>query len=229
MSLKHSLFLFAALFTVQQAAHASVTIQLNVASLRDSGGSVIPANTTIVLVADTNGFSNGAALGAELSGLNLTAGNTFGDGGKIVGVFSASDLNAGDIGLSGTLNNLDLAAFGLTGGAGTAGSDLAVLWFPNLTGTGTQTLANGQSFGFYRSDTIDADSYGGTAPSDAISFNVPTDGGSYQLTALDSNLDGSVPNSSLTANLTVTAVPEPSRLAFLFLGLAGLITRRKRK
>jgi hypothetical protein len=202
---------------------------MQVGPLRNSLGGIIPNNTTLVLVSDTNGFSNLNDLGVELNGINLTAGTTFGSGSRILQVIGASDLNSNEFGYSTTLSNLDLAANGLTGAAGTAGTDLALLWFPGLTGSASQNLTVGQSFGFYRSDTIDAASYGGSAPVDAISFNVPTDGFTYQLAAYDTNLGGSIAPSSFNATGVVSGVPEPSRSVLTILGLAGLIIRRRRK
>jgi hypothetical protein len=227
MNLKYTYLLLAGLF-VTHTAQATVTLQVTAGSLRNSSGNIVPNNTTMVLVSDTNGFSSLATLGLELSGLNLTAGTTFGDGLRILQVTGASDLGSGEFGYSATLSGLDLAANGLTGASGTAGTDLAVLWFPGLTGTGSQTLANGQSFGFYRSDTIDSVSWGGAAPTDAISFNMPTDPGSYQLAAVDTSLFGGIATSSFNAAGTVGAVPEPSRSMLALIGLTCLLGRRKR-
>ena len=183
MNFKCTFLLLAGLF-LTHTTQATVTLQVTVGNLRNSSGNIVPNNTTMVLVSDTNGFSSLPNLGLELSGVNLTAGTTFGDGLRILQVTGASDLGSGDFGYSATLSGLDLAANGLTGATGTAGTDLAVLWFPGLTGTGSQTLANGQSFGFFRSDTIDTASWAGSVPSDAISFNMPTDPGSSYITSL---------------------------------------------
>jgi hypothetical protein len=227
MNIKHAAFLLVGIF-VAQTTQASITLQMQVGPLRNSLGNIIPNNTTLVLVSDTNGFSNINDLGLELNGVNLSAGTTFGSGSRILQVIGASDLNSNDFGYSTTLSNLDLAANGLTGAAGTAGTDLALLWFPGLTGSAPQNLAMGQSFGFYRSDTVDAASYGGSAPVDAISFNVPTDGFTYQLAAYDTNLGGTIATSNFNATGVVAGVPEPSRSMLALIGVACLIGRRKR-
>lgn len=227
MNIKHSFLLLAGIF-VAHTAQATVTLQVTVGDLRNSSGNIVPNNTTMVMVSDTNGFSNLATLGQELSGVNLTAGTTFGDGLRILQVVGASDLNSGDFGYSATLSGLDLAANGLTGAAGTAGTDFAILWFPGLTGTGAQTLTDGQSFGFYRSDTIDSASWGGSIPSDAISFNMPSDPGTYSLAATDTNLGGGIATSNFNAT-GVVGVPEPSRSMLALLGLSSLVVRRRRK
>lgn len=211
-----------------QTAQATVTLQLTAGALRDSSGNIVPNNTTMVMVSDTNGFGNLSQLGEELLGVNLAVGTSFGDGLRILQVVGATDLNAGDFGFSSTLSDLDLAVNGLTGAAGTAGTDFAILWFPGLTGTAAQTLTSNQSFGFYRSDSIDSGSWGGSIPGEAISFNIPSDPGVYSLAAVDTNLGGGIPTSAFNAAGTVGAIPEPSRSMLAFIGLIALIGRRRR-
>lgn len=222
-----TLTLAIAFLMASNAAFASISIQLQVGSLRTQAGSIVAPGTIAVLVSDTNGFSSQSTLETELLGKTLSVGTTFSDFGKILGVFNASDLSGnGEIGLGGNIPSLDLAALGLTGSANnTTATDLAVLWFPGLTTVGS-TLSQGQSFGFYRSDTTDPLSGGD------MSFNVPTDGFPYTLAAYDNTLggggNGSVLPSTFNATGTVGAVPEPSRSMLAVLGLACLIGRRKR-
>lgn len=202
---------------------ATVSLDIQTAALRTSGGSIIPTNTTMILVSDTDGFSIPSLLDTELSGLTLTAGSTFGSGGKILNVLGATDLSGGAFGYNAS-QVFDLSALGLTGGVGTSGTDLAILWFPGLTGTASQTLANGQSYGFYRSDSIDAGSGG------SFSFNMAPDGSNHSIYALDTNLGGGIATSNFNATGTVGgAVPEPSRSMLALLGLASLVVRRRRK
>lgn len=225
MKLKYFASLVFVILCTQQA-NATVTLDIQTANLRTSGGSIIPNNTTIILVSDTDGFSSpylaGAGLSQELLGLTLAAGNTFGTGGKILNVLGATDLSgSGDFGYNAS-QVFDLATLGLTGGAGTSGTDLALLWFPGLTGTGAQTLLDGQSYGFYRSDVADVGS-GGT-----FTFNMPSDGFSESIYALDTTLGGGIPTSAFNAAGTVGAIPEPSRSMLAFIGLIALIGRRRR-
>jgi len=207
--------------------HASVTLTMSVGNLRDSSGSIVPSGTTMVLVSGTSGFGSISTLSSDLSGVSLQAGASFGTGFTILSIAGATDLNApnGDFGY-GTSANFNVT--GLTTGTGTSGTDLAILWFPGLTGTGAQTLADGQSFGFFRSDTIDSATYGGPSfvPADAISFNTPADGAAYTLAYVDTNLGGGIPTSEFTAT-GVVGVPEPSRSMLLLLGLASLVVRRR--
>ncbi|MCX6840474.1 MAG: PEP-CTERM sorting domain-containing protein [Verrucomicrobia bacterium] len=220
MSLKSiTILLLIGLFSHQ--AMGTVTLDIQTANLRTSGGTVVPANTTMILVSDTDGFSSLAGLSNELLNLNLAVGSTFGTNSKILNVLGASDLNSGDFGYNQN-KSYDLTALGLTGGTGTSGTDLAILWFPGLTGTAAQTLGNGQSFGFYRSDIVDGPSGG------SFSFNMPTDGSTTSIYALDTNLGGGIAPSTFNATGTVGAVPEPSRSMLAALGLACLIGRRKR-
>jgi hypothetical protein len=221
MSLKSiTILLLIGLFSHQ--AMGTVTLDIQTANLRTSGGTVVPVNTTMILVSDTDGFSSLDGLSADLLNLNLAVGSTFGTNSKILNVLGASDLSGnGDFGYNQN-KSYDLTALGLTGGTGTSGTDLAILWFPGLTGTAAQTLGSGQSFGFYRSDIVDGASGG------SFSFNMPTDGSTTSIYALGTNLDGGIAPSSFNATGTVGAVPEPSRSMLAVLGLACLIGRRKR-
>ena len=222
MSLKSiTILLLVGLFSHQ--ALGTVTLDIQTANLRTSGGTVVPVNTTMILVSDTDGFSSLDGLSADLLNLNLAVGSTFGTNSKILNVLGASDLSgSGDFGYNQS-KSYDLTALGLTGGTGASGTDLAILWFPGLTGTAAQMVGNGQSFGFYRSDTVDTLSGG------SFSFNMPTDGSTHSIFALDTNLLGGIAPSSFNATGTVGAVPEPSRSTLALLGLACLIARRKRK
>lgn len=227
MKLKYIASLILVALCAQQAS-ATVTLDIQTASLRTSGGAIIPNDTTIILVSDTDGFSaaylNGSGLSQELLGLTLATGNTFGTGGKILNVLGATDLSgSGDFGYNAS-QVFDLATLGLTGGAGTSGTDLALLWFPGLTGTGAQSLADGQSYGFYRSDSIDGDSGG------SFSFNMPSDGFAESIYALDTSLGGGIATSAFNAGGTVGvgAIPEPSRSMLACIGLIALIGRRRR-
>jgi hypothetical protein len=208
--------------------HATVTLTMAVGELRDSNGTTVPTGTTMVLVSGTSGFGTLSSLSSDLSGVNLQSGISFGTGYKILSVAGATDLNppGGSFGYG---TQAEFNVTGLTTGAGSSGTDLAILWFPGLTGTAPQALANGQSFGFFRSDTIDSATYGGpsSVPADAISFNTPTDGNVYQLSYTDTNLGGGIATSSFTA-AGVVGIPEPSRSMLALLGVACLIGRRKR-
>lgn len=215
-----SAFVLLALFS--HHANATVSLDIQTGALRTSGGAIVPTNTTMILVADINGFSSLTDLANELMNVNLVAGSTIGSGGKILQVVAGSDIDGnGNIGYVGG-GTFDLTALGLNGAAGTAGTDLAVLWFPGLLGDGAATVGAGQSFGFYRSDSIDSASGG------SFSFNMPTDPSAVNIWALDPNIGGGIPTSNFEATGTVGAVPEPSRVAFLFLGMTCLVFRRKR-
>lgn len=223
MSPKQILISISAALLIQQA-QATVSLDIQTGRLFTSGGVNIAAGTIGILASDTDGFDSLSLLGTQLLNKTLSVGTTFGTNGQILSVVAASDLSGGgDIGFSAS-PTLNLTALGLTGGAGTTGSDLAVLWFPGITAAGA-TLTNGQSFGFYRSDTIDSGS-GGTA-----SFNVPSDPGAYSIYALDSTLGGGISPSTFNAAGTVgaAAVPEPSRVLFCMIGFVALVGRRRRK
>jgi len=221
MRLHFSTLLLATVFFAHQA-RATVNLDIQTGALRTSGGAVVTINTTAVLVSDTDGFSDLTTLSAELLGLNLTVGSTFGSGSKILSIIGTTDIDGSN--RFGYVDNAtyNLTTLGLTGAAGTAGTDLAILWFPGLTGTGARTLTNSQSFGFYRSDSIDTLS-GGT-----FTFNMPADTAAESIYALDTNIGGGLPPSTFNAAGTVGAVPEPSRSMLALIGLTCLLGRRKR-
>ncbi len=204
-------------------AGATVTLNINVADLRTGTGAIIDSNTTLILVADASGFNMGT-LSADLLGLNLTIGSTFGVGGQIIDIIGASDLGSGDYGYN-LSNTYDLTALGLVGADSPSllGSQIAVMWFPGRTGILPQAvLSNGESYGFYRSDTIDGPSLGDQ------SFNMPADGASLNIFALDTTLGGGIPTESLWASGLVGSVPEPSRGILALLGLGLAVLRRHR-
>jgi hypothetical protein len=217
------------LVLASSSLHATVTLTTAIGELRDSTGTTVPIGTTMVLVSGTSGFGNISSLSSDLSGVNLQSGVSFGTGYKILSVAGATDLNppGGSFGYG---TQAEFNVTGLTTGTGTSGTDLAILWFPGLTGTAPQAVANGQSFGFFRSDTIDSATYGGPSfvTADAISFNTPTDGSAYQLSYTDTNLGGGIATSSFNATGVVSGVPEPSRSMLVLIGATCLLGRRKR-
>jgi hypothetical protein len=115
MNIKYASLILVGIFAAQ-TSQASITLQMQVGPLRNSLGGIIPNNTTLVLVSDTNGFSNLNDLGVELNGINLTAGTTFGSGSRILQVIGASDLNSNEFGYSTTLSKALLAQTWLCSG-----------------------------------------------------------------------------------------------------------------
>jgi len=100
------------------------------------------------------------------------------------------------------------------GGGIATGQKVAIYWFTDISSIGSAPT-NGTKYGMYRES----------------SWLVPADSSlaSYSLETV--SLGGSVANSLTVANLTVSAVPEPSTCAALFgataLGFCALRRRRK--
>lgn len=215
--MKHFVFTFCLL--VATASHASVTINFTFGpAYTAGGGSMVAANTIGVLVANTSG--TGFAQGEDIIGSTLTAGQTLG-GNRILGVVQAFDISeGGDFGFLDAISVSDLTGLTLGSSTGAGGTQLGFYWFPGLTTDG-DTIAGGQSYGFFRSDTVDVNS------GSEISFNMPTDGFSYELAALDTSLGGGYDPAQFQAN-SVAGVPEPSRMILAMLGFVGLMFRRRR-
>lgn len=200
-------------------AQASVTLNFDFGPAYTAGGASMVNNGSIgVLVADTSG--SGFAQGASLIGSTLTAGGSLG-GNRILGVVGASDISTvGDFGFSSSILVNDFTGITTGSSTGAGGTPLMFYWFPGISSAGA-TLAGGESYGFFRSDTIDAGS------GSEISFNMPADGGAYALAAYDTTLGGGYASSLFQAN-SVAGVPEPGRVMLALVGLLGLSLRRRR-
>lgn len=203
------------------AATASITLDYSLARAFTAGGASQVAPGTIgVLVADT--FGTGLPNASELVGATLSNGSSIGDA-RILRVFSAFDISTGgDFGFQDTFTISDFSGMTLGSQANTVGTDLGFYWFPGITSAGS-TVNEGQSYGFFRTDTVDTNSGAD------MSYNMPGDGFSYTLASLDTSLGGSFAPSSFQANSVAIGIsPEPSRMMLLGLGLVGVFFRRRR-
>ena len=208
------------------SSFGSVTLQMQIANVRDSSGALIPANSIGVLVADTtsSGFATGQTGIADWIGTTLTAGSTvFGHSNEqILGVFQANNsLNTG-MGFTGNGGSVN---FNLTGGVA-AGQNMELVWFPTISTLGSVVPSNVSQVGFYTNPTANTVSGGNTG------FVVPADGTNKSLFYFDNTVPGASASGVTTANLSATAVaaaPEPSRalLALIGVGLTLFIRRRK--
>lgn len=166
-----------------------------------------------ILVADTGntGFANLLSNTSLLAGFTLNNGSKVGDD-MVIWSATASNLGGGTLGFDfGTTSfNTGDAAWG---GSLGHNQQLAVIWFPSGSNT------EGQTFGLYRSDTVEQ--------GDRAYFT-PLDGATNDIFTLTDALGGSIPDSSISANNGVIGVPEPSRMVLALLGFAGLMFRRRR-
>jgi len=190
-------------------AHASFSVNLDTGQLTGPAGAAMQAD-------NTSGSANGSLLllidlGSSTGAIdnNVTAGN-FASGTNFT-LLAAAGFNSN----GGT--NEALASFNITSGAGTitAGDQLALRWFPQITlsqfNSGTLTLA-GQYYGTYAPPV-------GTTPDDGNLWVVPSSG-TIDLNFFTTNSDGGgsqLPSAGL-ASSQVLAVPEPSTYVLLGIG-----------
>ncbi|QYM77961.1 hypothetical protein K0B96_11625 [Horticoccus luteus] len=180
---------------------AAVSLVGQVGTLFQSDATTpIPAGSIAILVADTNKTSHAGL--ANPVGTTLTVGSYLGGNSDdlIVGLYSASDLGGGIIGV-------DFGGTTLTyGDSFSAGTDLWLLWFPSQSVAGA-VLGAGVPFGSYRSDTIDF------ASGSDIAFVAPRDGSISSLFAFSASTGyGLASNAELSATALTTATQPPSDL-----------------
>lgn len=211
------LFLPLALLTHQLVASVSISFEFE--ALRDSSGVPVTTNTYVVLIADTDKDSIFPSA-SDLLNAQLNVGE------DILGsrVFFTGTTNNGILqNNTGSLNGSDL---GLTNNSEIGGTRWAVYWFPGLsTAPGASGLQEGQSYGFYHSDQIDAQAaaYGATH-----SMVMPGDGDNATVLYLDTETENTTFPSvqDFTADLTV--VPEPSAITVLGMVCLFILLQRRR-
>ena len=222
---KSGLFLtLSGLFFSAASSFGSVTLQMEIANVRDSSGALVSAGSIGVLVADTtsSGFATGQTGITDWAGTTLTAGNTVSghSNEQILAVFQANNSLATGMGFTGNGGSVN---FNLTGGI-SAGQNMELVWFPTISTVGSVVPSNVSQVGFYTNPTANAVSGGNTG------FVVPADGANKPLAYFDSVIatGSGVSQANLSAT-AVTAAPEPSRalLALIGTGLTLFIRRRK--
>lgn len=169
-SLLVALFLSAA-----STLSAAVSLVGQVGTLfQDDAVTPIPVGSLVILVADTDKAAHAGL--ANPFGTTLSVGSYLGGNSDdlIVGLYSASILDDGVIGVDfgGTTFSYD--------GSFSAGDDLWLLWFPSQTVAGA-ILGAGVPFGSYRSDIVDFGS------GSDIAFTAPPDGTIASLNAFSAS------------------------------------------
>lgn len=224
------------------ALFGTVSFDLQLELLRDSGGNASPLSTLFLLIADTDGDGIDPLAGANIgSGLSSQLGsNVFFDGssgglGVDDRILWRSDLGQGskplDPGVLG-INITDGSFTPLSTGTGSAGDwevgdRLWAVWLPELSIVST-TLVDGTSFGkFSPSNDVSMLSGGNT-------WVTPVNGNTtHLLYGFDSGAGKLGPINTNLADFQATmTVPEPSTYALL-LGAFGLVfvyfKKRKRR
>ena len=219
--------LFASFFAALAPVSATVTIECQFGSLRDSSGAVISSTNTLwaiiydadndgqlpgglgtneSLTADDSNSAHSAFAGRTLS-QNLEIG-----GDRVIFVGEFNDDLAGPY-----LDSVDLTASGLA-----AGRSYGFYWFPGST-LGDQ---NFEPDGFQVGGINELVNYYGASDAAYIGTQIPTDGASVATYLLDPSLDGTIATGRLTA---IDAVPIPEPSAALLGTLAGLLFLRRRR
>ncbi len=186
-------------------SEATITLNLAGGNLYGADTStLLPVGTVIQLVVDRNhdGFTTPS--------VGSFTGNSADD--FILASFTVGP-TAGQFGV--------VVNFSLGNGIDTT-DPLILRWFPGLTSSATPPADTTQRFGQFRTDIVQA------VDGSDINWNVPADGFAYFLTFYTASQGGSNPDSAGVANMFVTAIPEPSTLGLLMVGLAGAVVVGRR-
>lgn len=186
-------------------ANASWSLLVDIDGLRDESGAFTSPSTLVLLVADIdgNGFSS------PTTGYSTAIDSSWGIDDKVVGRFDD------------TLNDIPgVFSLQVDGADVYAGKTIALYWFSTLT-IASNSLSEGANYG----TTSDLNT----------GWVAPAVGATDNLSFLGANSTGTLgsgpyTNSQMSANLTISAVPEPATYAALF-GVAsiGFCVWRKRR
>jgi hypothetical protein len=212
--MKQLTILTLATLSIALQASATINFDLQAEKLQDSSGASIGVNSLVMLVADTggNGFSSLQPSAALSAGSFLN-----GSDDQVLARFNlSSTATAGEIAVSPTL---------ALSGSWATGNPLALLWFPTLT-TASTTAPAGTTYGIFTGSTLDGSSAWVTPTNGANGYKL------YFFTTAATDLPLTPPGHNAAAlgkaNLTIAAVPEPSRVMLVGLGLGAFIVRRRR-
>jgi hypothetical protein len=190
-------------------AHASITINLDAERLKTSGGSSMPVDGLVILVAST--------ADSTFNGPSPTAFVTGDD--HLVGKFDLSAWQSPGVFTLGLKTSLS--------GDWAAGDSLMMYWFPTLT-IGSTAPGLGTSYGQYGY-------YGNATGTYGPQWVTPSDGGTVGLKFFTTDASflkpggGPVDASAGLASLSVTAVPEPATCGMIaaMVCLAGAVVSKR--
>jgi hypothetical protein len=200
MKLKMAAMMAAALFVVTTQSQALVSLSTVSGGYIFESDGVTLANGIATYLIDKDGDGFG----------DLTLPTTF--------IPDLDDSMIGKIEIVDGFINGALPDFALGGGID-IGDNILLVFYPGLTMSATQP-GYSQPFGTFRTDSIPAFS--------DINFKVPSDG-IYALNHYTLDAGGDLANNAMVANQVTQAIPEPSSIALVVLGLVGVIAGRKFK
>ena len=194
---------------VTMKANATVTVALDALDVLNAASALAPQGTVGLMIVDKSG--DGITNGPLTAGGSIANGQTFGGSDNvIVGNITIAGTSAQDGWLAWS------AAWAIPSGVSGA-SRIAIVWLPDQAGN-QSTLAAG-AYGWFS----DASGTYSTA------WVVPADGATvtYDMTTVSEG--GSVPDAFGVANHTINAIPEPSTVALVGLGLVGMVGMIRRR
>lgn len=209
------------LFLTQQLV-ASVSISFEFEALRDSSGVPLATETYVVLIADADKDSIFPSA-TDLLGAQLSVGEDI-QGSRVF--FAGTTITTNNARFQDNTGSLDSNDLGLTNNNEISGTKWAVYWFPGLsTAPGASGLQEGQSYGFYHSDQIDAQAAAFNATDSMV---MPADGNNATVMYFDTETDNTTFPSvqDFTADLSV--VPEPSAITVLGMVCLFILLQRRR-
>jgi hypothetical protein len=218
------ILLAVALASAALTAHATITfttIGADELFANASGTIAAPANSLVLLVADTTGGGFG-----NLDAGNISVGATIDSGGNDLVVGQLSTFTTGILDFSGGFS-INTTVSTPTSGIWIAGDALAIYWIPSLT-TSSSTVSSDVAYGIYTSAV-------NSTPSGSDAWITPTDGSNYPAIYFESSGDeffgsDNAPADTGDANLLTAVIPEPADAALLCAGAAlGLVWFRRRK
>ncbi|HEX8078547.1 MAG TPA: PEP-CTERM sorting domain-containing protein [Chthoniobacterales bacterium] len=196
-------------------ARATVTINLGAANLYNANGSQLmqPGMLVQLVASTTNSIFDTPRDGSYTGGSSDDV------------VLASFSINQG-AGATNVALIIDFASFPNL----TTGDPLMLRWFPTIAGPANPSMTipagptGGSPFGQFRTDIVEAENGSNFA------WTMPADSATITLNFLTQMINpaSTHPESDGFANLTVSAIPEPSTYAFLALGLVGAVLARRR-
>ena len=209
---------FLSLILLGSHSFGAISFDIQADQLRTSGGAAAPTSTLALLIADTGNDGFGSLQAGQATSVNSVVGDT---NDRVVAKFDL--LGNGTAGYLG-VNPSGLTYANVTGWA--QGENLRLVWLPSLTSS-SSSITGGTTYGAYTSSTGVDGSSAWVTPSGGLTGST-TNYKLYFFNTAGTIQAGTNAATVGNASFTVAAVPEPSRVMLLGLGLGAFIVRRRR-